>query len=189
MLSIAGKIPECRVCVRLYDHITKAQHDFLRLRSCVIQLLSVLHNIRPSLDEKIQTDVIYLDFAKAFDSVNHQILLQKLSSYGVSGQFYEWFVDHLTGWGRQREVVEGATSNWARFTSSVPDHPYILPDETLVALYTDESKLCKSITSIGDCENLQQTLTDLDLWNRENNLDFNESKCEVLLVKEPTRVN
>ena len=52
----------------------------------------------------------------------------------------------------------------------------------MAGLYADDAKLYKPITSIGDCENLQQTLTDLDLWIRENNLDFNESKCKVLSI-------
>ena len=105
-------------------------------------------------------------------------------------------MDYLSG-RRQSVVVDGATSSWAPITSGVPqasllgpilfvifvnDLPDILPDETLAALYADDTKLYKSITSVGDCENLQQALTDLDQWNRENNLDFNESKCKVLTI-------
>ena len=200
LLPIVGKVLERCVCIRLYNHvrhlITKAQHGFLRRRSCVSQLLSVLHAIGQSLDKNVQTDVIYLDFAKAFDSVDHQILLHKLASYGVSGHLYEWFADYLSG-RRQRVVVDGATSNWVPVTSGVPqgsllgpvlfvifinDLPDILPDETLAALYADDTKLYKSITSVGDCESLQQALTDLDCWSRDNNLDFNESKCKVLTI-------
>ena len=117
-------------------------------------------------------------------------------SYGVSGHLYEWFADYLSG-RRQRVVVDGATSNWVPVTSGVPqgsllgpvlfvifinDLPDILPDETLAALYADDTKLYKSITSVGDCESLQQALTDLDCWSRDNNLDFNESKCKVLTI-------
>ena len=47
-------------------------------RSCVTQLLGVLHDIGKSLDNNRQVDVLYLDFSKAFDSVDHAILLQKL---------------------------------------------------------------------------------------------------------------
>ena len=68
------------------------------------------------------------------------------------------------------------------FVIFINDLPDILPDETLAALYADDTKLYKSITSIGDCENLQQALTELDQWNRENNLDFNYSKCKVLTI-------
>ena len=161
LLPIVGKVLERCVCIRLYDHvkhlITKAQHGFLRRRSCVTQLLSVLHTI---------------------------------------GQLYDWFVDYLSG-RRQRVVVNGATSSWAPVTSGVPqgsllgpflfvifinDLPDILRDETLAALYADDTKLYEPITSVGDCENVQQALTNLDQWNRENNLDFNESKCKVLTI-------
>ncbi len=52
--------------------ITILQHGFQRNRSCVTQLLTVLHDIRKNLDQNVQTDVLYLDFAKAFDSVVHE---------------------------------------------------------------------------------------------------------------------
>ena len=79
LLPILGKVLEHCMCIRLYDHVehltTKAQHRFLRPRSCITQLLSVLNTIGQSLDENIQNDLTYLDSAKAFDSVVHQILL------------------------------------------------------------------------------------------------------------------
>ena len=94
---------------------------------------------------------------------------------------------------RQRVVVDGVTSNWVPVTSGVPqgsllgpmlfvifinDLPDILPDETLAAMYADDTILYKSITTVRDCENLQQALIDhLHCWSRDNNLDFNESKC------------
>ena len=57
---------------RFYDHlkdlISVLQHGFLPNRSCVTQLLSVLHTVGQSLDNNIQSDMIYLDFAKAFDT-------------------------------------------------------------------------------------------------------------------------
>ena len=94
-------------------------------------------------------------------------------------------------------LMELATSNLVPVTSGVPqgslldpflfvifvnDLPDILPDETLAALYADDTKLYKSIASVGDCESLQQALADLDCWSRYNNLDFNESKCKVLTI-------
>ncbi len=162
----------------------------MRQRSCVTQLLSVLHAIGQSLDNNIQTDIAYLDFAKAFDSVDHQILLQKLKSYGVGGQLYEWFADYLNG-RCQRVVIYGAASNWAPVTSGVPqesilrpvlfvifsnDFPDILPNEKMGALYADDTKVYNSIRSIADCEKVQQALTNLECWSRNNNLDFNSCK-------------
>ena len=200
LLPILGKVLEREVCFRLYDHvkhqITKFQHGFLRQRSCVTQLLSVLHNIGQSLDKNIQTDIIYLDFAKAFDSVDHNILLHKLKLYGVTGHLHEWFADYLSG-RCQRVVIDGVVSSWAPVTSGVPqgsilgpvlfalfinDLPNVLPDETMAALYADDTKVYKSIRSKADCEILQHALTSLGSWSTDNNLDFNQSKCKVLTI-------
>ena len=200
MLPILGKVLERGVCFRLYDHvkhlITKFQHGFLRQRSCVTQLLSVLHTIGQSLDKNTQTDIVYLDFANAFDTVDHNILLHKLKHYGVSGQLYAWFEDYLSG-RCQRVVVDGVASSWAPVTSGVPqgsilgpvlfaifinDLPNVLPDETSAALYADDTKVYKSIKSEEDCQILQHALTSLECWSHDNNLDFNQSKCKVLTI-------
>lgn len=69
--------------------------------------------------KNIQSELIYTDFAKAFDSLDHLILLAKLKVYGVSGPLFAWFTDYLTG-RAQRVLVEGAASKWAPVTSTVP---------------------------------------------------------------------
>jgi len=66
--------------------ITPLQHGFLRNRLCVTQLLSVLYTIGRNLDKNIQMDVIYFDFAEAFDTLDHNVLLSKLKAHGVSGR-------------------------------------------------------------------------------------------------------
>ena len=104
---------------RFYDHVahlvSEYQHGFLRNRSCVTQLLSVLHTIGYYLHKNTQTDVLYLDFAKAFDSVDHAIILDKLSGYGVTRPVLCWFADYLNG-RTQRVVVDGIASTWSPFT-------------------------------------------------------------------------
>ena len=79
-------------------------------RSCVSQLLSVLHSIGKNLDNNIQTNILYLDFAEAFDSVDHAILLEKLERYGVAGHLHDWFKNYLQD-RQQRAVVDGFTSS------------------------------------------------------------------------------
>ena len=84
-----------------------------------MQLLDTLHQIGNLLDQNIQTDVLILDFAKAFDSVDHRILLKKGRRYGIIGNLHNWFTDYLHN-RSQRVVIEGATSEWSRVTSGVP---------------------------------------------------------------------
>ena len=122
LLPIVSKVLERCVVNCLYDHvnnlITPLQHGFLRNHSFVTQLLSVLHTIGRNLDKNVQTDVIYLDFAKAFDTVDHYVLLSKLKAYGVLVQLLTWFANYLSG-RLQRVVIDGATSQWAPVTSGV----------------------------------------------------------------------
>ena len=84
-----------------------------------MQLLDTLHQIGNLLDQNIQTDVLILDFAKAFDSVDHRILLKKLRRCGIIGNLQNWFTDYLRN-RSQRVVIEGATSEWSRVTPGVP---------------------------------------------------------------------
>jgi len=75
----------------LLDHmicnrfLTDYQHGFVRVRSCTTQLLKVLDKWTEILDRGGAVDAVYLDFAKAFDSVPHERLMSKLASYGVQG--------------------------------------------------------------------------------------------------------
>ena len=146
--------------------INKSQHGFLHGRSCITQLLATLHHIGQLLDRNVQTDVLFLDFAKAFDSVDHTILLKKLRSYGISGNMYNWFTDYLRG-RTQHVVVDVATSEWSQVTSGVPqdsilgpmlfllfinDLPDIIPPSTSTGLYADDTKLYKAIRSRQDCD-------------------------------------
>ena len=104
LLRIISKVLERWVSIKLYNHgkqfVSPLQHGFLRNRFCTTQLLSV-NAISRNLDKNIQTEVIYLDLAKAFDSVDHWVILQKLKRYGAEGGTLLWFTDYLSrGFGK-----------------------------------------------------------------------------------------
>ena len=91
-------------------YLTKWQHGFVRGRSCTTQLVVSHHQWSKALDEGRQVDVIFLDFAKAFDLVAHDVLLQKLCNFGISGALLNWCQDYLTS-RQQRVVIDGVNSS------------------------------------------------------------------------------
>ena len=87
------------ICSHLSRHfsansiITPLQHGFQRGLSCDTQLISVIHEWAEVLNIHSQVDVIFVDFAKAFDSVPHERLLLKAHHYGIRGKLNEWLRD------------------------------------------------------------------------------------------------
>ena len=93
------------VCSKLLEHIIDStirkhlsrhtalnphQHGFRKGLSCETQLTSTVHEWARNLDQHGQTDIIFLDFTKAFDSVPHQKLLTKIKQYGIIGNLHHW---------------------------------------------------------------------------------------------------
>ena len=77
-MKIFEKIIRNELIIRCSDMINQNQHGFLPQKSCTTQMISFTESIAFALNQSIRTDVVYFDFAKAFDSVNHDIILQKL---------------------------------------------------------------------------------------------------------------
>ena len=97
----------CKVLERIiYSHIishlechnvlNNAQFGFRQRRSTDLQLLQTVHDLALGLNEKGQTDCIFLDFSKAFDKVSHRLLLLKLRYYGINGPLIKWIASFLT---------------------------------------------------------------------------------------------
>ena len=83
------------------------------------QLLQVFDKVAELLDQGEDIDIIYLDIAKAFDTVPHHRLIVKLQSYGVSDEILNWIKSFLAN-RRQRVLVAGSRSAWAPVTSGIP---------------------------------------------------------------------
>ena len=112
--------------VNKHELLSKEQHGFTSGRSCLINLLETLEDITRSIDDGFGIDVIYLDYAKAFDTVPHKRLISKLQAYGISGQVLNWIQDFLSN-GKQQVSVRSGTSDWADVLSGVPQGSVLGP--------------------------------------------------------------
>lgn len=197
------------ICSKIMEHIivsnimnyadrnkilTSKQHGFRSKLSCETQLLSLIQELHENLNNGSQTDLIFLDFAKAFDKVSHNRLLYKLFKYGIQGQTNNWIKCFLHG-RSQQVLVDNEMSDSVPVLSGVPQGSVLgpclflffindLPDSLSSSsrLFADDVVLYRKIKSQFDIDALQSDLTSLDLWAQDWQMEFNVSKCQVLSV-------
>jgi hypothetical protein len=199
LLSVVSKVAERCIYNHIYPQvaglINESQHGFTNGKSTTTQLLEFIDNIGRTLDCSGQTDIIYLDFSKAFDSVSHNLLIHKLKELGMSSRMLNWFNSYLRN-RYQRVVVNGGTSKWLPVKSGVPqgsilgpllfnifisDMSYV-PKHSNIVFYADDTKCFKRITNFNDCLALQSDLDLLCEWSVKWKLNFNALKCKLLSV-------
>ena len=101
LTSLCCKLLEHVIVSKTVKHLERhnilndCQHGFRAKRSCVTQILILYHELAASLDKKIQTDMIILDFSKAFDRVPHQRILKKVHHCGIRGISVDLIVPEL----------------------------------------------------------------------------------------------
>ena len=182
----------------LQDHniLTDAQHGFRKRISCESQLIMLVQDLALNIEEKHQTNMILLDFSKAFDKVPHQRLLHKLKSFGISQQATGWIAGFLFD-RTQQVLVEGIASNPSPVTSGVPqgsvlgpllfllfinDLPSYIKNSSDIRLFADDCVIYRRIASQQDALALQEDLNSLLDWEQQWGMEFHPQKCQVLRV-------
>ncbi len=172
------------------------QHGFWSGRSCLTQLLSHFDDVMVGLTKKADTDAIYLDYAKAFDKVDHQLLIKKLRRYGFHDRLIAWIESFLTD-RSQHVVLNGISSFAAAVLSGVPQGSVLGPllfilfindmkvciKSSVIRFFADDTRILKHIFGESDVQELQNDLNSIVLWAKENNMALHEDKFEVMANK------
>ena len=190
----------------IYDHlsrnhlITSAQYGFIKGRSTELQLLNCSCDWVNAIDTKCFADTVYIDLAKAFDTVSHNKLLHKLQKYGITGNILQWFSSYLNN-RKQRVKLSNTFSSYADVTSGVPQGSctgpllFILyvndlpdnqhPTNITVNMFADDTKFTTVFSDALDRVLLQDCLSSFTDWADLWQLQIAEHKCCVLSFGNP----
>lgn len=204
LLNNMSKIFEKAIHIQVVDYLenqnilTKNQNGFRKGKSTIRAVYQILEHVIESLNNKKITATVSIDLSKAFDSVDHKILLKKLDMSGIRNIENRLFQSYLD---KRKQCVEEATSDGQKIRSNfktiekgVPQGSVLAP--LLYILYTNDitNVLTNNIILFADdktvlyqSEDKQQIkteikndLTTLEKWFEANNLMLNKNKTQII---------
>ena len=202
LLPAPSKLLEKHVQSQLSSHLNSNnllfpyQSGFRPSHSTQTLLLHCLDKWYKALDNKKLVGVIFLDISKAFDTVNHELLLSKLSHLGLSPSTVSWFKSYLTNRYHTTRVADSYSSfgfpcsgvpqdsilGPTLFSAFINDLPSILPQNSTV-LFADDTSISIVSDSLPTLESSLQLSLDLaNLWLERNGLKLNSSKTKSMLI-------
>lgn len=150
-------------------------------------------HIMHAMDLNYQVDVVYTDFSKAFDKINHKLLITKLREIGIHGSLLRWIESYIRN-RSQAVCLKGYSSSYLPVPSGVPQGSHLGPvlfslyvNDICKAirtpdylLYADDTKLFRVISCPEDCHKLQLDLNSLTDYCKSNQLFLNVDKCHLM---------
>ena len=210
LLPILSKIFEKVVFIQVYEYFTendllyKSQYGFRKLHSTELAALEFADKIVSNLEKGKLPLAIFLDLSKAFDTIDHTILLEKLRYYGITGTALEWFTSYLC---ERKQYVQYAdsTSSMSLIQTGVPQGSILGPLLFIIymndiaavtnkfhfTLYADDTSLVEPICTFAidsykeDYSTISNNInTELKLitdWLSLNKLSLNAKKTKMMI--------
>lgn len=199
-ISVLSTIPKVfeslvhkHIDAQLRPYINQQQHGFIKERSTVTNLLLYTNFLFESMDQRTQVDVIYTDFQKAFDKVDHDVLLRQLAFNGIKGNLLRWFASYIDN-RYQIVIINGFRSKQILVTSGVIQGSILGPlqysitvntitkcfHNSQVLMFADDMKIYKAIRSDNDAILLQADLDRFHQFCNEHKLYLAHNKCKVI---------
>lgn len=203
IITTLSKILEKAIFTQLMDYVTinnilpQSQSGFRKGFSTTSSLINLLDNVIKARDSDLNTALILLDFSKAFDTINHSMLLAKLKYIGLDNILLNFFSNYLNG-RSQRVLLKNEISNVGMVTSGVPQGSVLGP--LLYLIYTfdlercvrhsniysfaDDTQLSYSfnINSVREANTfLNEDLLNIEKFSANHKLKLNPRKCSLLI--------
>ena len=209
VISVIAKVFERIVYDQLYsflakeDVISKQQSGFRSLHSTVLALLEATDSWAFNTDRGNVNAVVFLDLKKAFDTVDHEILLTKMNHYGVQGVALDWFNSYLTN-RTQRRLVNDSLSKTCSLKCGVPQGTILGPLLFLIyindlpnclsscqpRMYADDTHITYAGADLNSIQsNLNRDLSNLNQWLSSNKITLNATKTEFMLIGSRQRLS
>lgn len=198
LTCICCKLLEHIIASHIYRHLESNnffyfnQHGFRKGLSCETQLLEFTTELHSSMNNKQQTDCVFLDFSKAFDRVAHCRLISKLSALRFDSLTLSWLRNFLslrqqfTGVNNQSSLISDVTSGVPQgsvlgpllFLIFINDLPQNISSQ--LRLFADDCILYRTIITPDDHLLLQNDLNLVSLWCSTWQMTLNSDKCKVM---------
>ena len=202
VLPVVAKIFEKAAYNQLYNYfndnnlLADCQSGFRSLHSTLSAMLEVTNHWSMNVDNGFLNGVLFIDLKKAFDTIDHEIIMRKLSFYGADQTALRWFLSYLSN-RVQRCQVNGELSTANSITCGVPPGSIIGPllfliyindlpnclTEANPRMYTDDTNITVLSDNITDLkQRLNIELVNLNKWLRVNKLSLNITKTEYMII-------
>ena len=186
-----------------YNFISLDQSAYLKRHSTITSLHRVIDNWLESMNDEMLIGAVFYDISKCFDSINHSLLLRKMSKYGFCGIEQTWFNSYLNS-RKQKVNLNGQQSSFLLITDGVPQGSVLGPllfmlfindisnfttDDCSLNLFADDSISYVAAHNIGELQmKLQKCVDGISQWYFKNRLTVNANKCKMMILGTSARL-